>query len=98
LGSPTNPSLDQLFPGCIAFIAFYKRLTGDIEPDLDDLTQNIAIGFIRLLKEEVPYEQYIAMSWDLREWLGWLYENAYTWIDLGVALEAYMIDSSRTAA
>jgi len=93
-----NLPVEQCFPGCIAFIGFLKQLTGEIDPDLDDLSQNIVIGFLRLLKSEVPSEQYMTMCWDLREWLGWLHENSYTWIDLGLALETHFTECRRSAA
>ena len=98
LKRPAKIPVEILFPGCIAFIAFYKRLTGVQEPNLDDLSQNLAIGFIQLLKAEVDAREFQSMCWDLRDWLKWLYEHSYTWTDLGADLEPYLVTSTSSAA
>ena len=75
-------------PGSYALICFYQTLLGDTPADLDDLSTNIIFsGFLRLLKEQVPREQYISLALDLRDFLEWLHENSYTWIDLGSEIE-----------
>ncbi len=93
-----NLPISKSFPGCIAFIAFYRQLAGGIEPNLDDLSENLTLGFVRLLKGEVGDREFQEMCWDLREWLGWLHQGSYTWIDLGEVIERHLAGSGRSAA
>jgi hypothetical protein len=85
-------------PGSHALICFYQTLLGDTPADLDDLSTNIIVsGFLRLLKAQVPRNDYLALAWDLREFLGYLYENSYCWIDLGAEIERTIGQTSAVA-